>query len=112
MPQPVTKPGELLPGDLFEDCRYHPCLCTESNSPDDADGVYGISLVDGTPSGCSIAHCGLRKLTVEEVDHWKYFGPRDVVVEDRWWERWPQRAVDPSTHGEPNLDESDGSATA
>jgi hypothetical protein len=58
--------------------------------------VYGISLVDGTPSGCSIGNCSLRKLTVEEADHWKYFGPRDVIVEDRWWERWPQRGSSPS----------------
>jgi hypothetical protein len=54
MPQPVNKPGELVPGDLFEDCRYHPCLCTEGNSSKDVDGVLGISLVNGTPSGCSI----------------------------------------------------------
>jgi hypothetical protein len=91
MPQPISKPGELLPGDLFEDCRFHPCLCIESNTADDPDGVYGILLVDGTPCGCSVSHCGLRKLTVTEVDHWKYHGPTDRQVEDRWWERYPQK---------------------
>jgi hypothetical protein len=90
MPQPVINPGDLLPGDLFEDCRYHPCLCIEGNSPDDVDGVYGISLVDGTPSGCSISHCSLRKLTVDEAVRWKYYGPNDQVIEDRWWEHFPQ----------------------
>jgi hypothetical protein len=91
MPEDVNHPGELLPGELFEDCRHHPCLCIEANSPDDVDGVSGISLVDGTPCGCSIMHCGLRKLTLEEAVHWKYHGPKDVVVEDHWWERWPQK---------------------
>lgn len=90
MPTRVSQPGELLPGDLFEDCRFHPCLCYEANSSDDVEGVWGISLVDGTPCGCQIGACGLRKLTVEEAIHWKYHGPSDVVVEDRWWERWPQ----------------------
>jgi hypothetical protein len=90
MPQPVINPGELLPGELFEDCRYHPCLCTESNSRDDPDGVSGISLIDGTPSGCSIANCGLRKLTIEEAVHWKHHGPMDREIEDRWWERRPR----------------------
>jgi hypothetical protein len=95
MPQPVSTPGELLPGELFEDCRYHPCLCIEANSPEDVDGVHGISLVDGTPCGCSIWHCGLRKLTVAEAVQWKYHGPNDVVVEDHWWERWPQKNAKP-----------------
>jgi hypothetical protein len=89
MPVEVNQPGELRPGDLFEDCRYHPCLCIEGGSADDPDGVYGISLVDGTPCGCSIWHCGLRRLTVEEAVHWKYHGPKDAEFppEDRWWER-------------------------
>ncbi len=95
MPEPVNKPGELLPGDLFEDCRYHPCLCIEANSAEHPSGVYGISLVDGTPSGCSIWHCGLRKLSVEEAVYWKYHGPKDQDVDDHWWERWPQVGDDP-----------------
>ena len=97
MPTLISQPGELLPGELYEDCRFHPCLCIEGNSPDDLDGVYGVSLVDGTPSGCSISNCGIRKLTVEEAVHWKYHGPRDFVVDDHWWERWPQ--VDATPRG-------------
>jgi hypothetical protein len=91
MPQPVNQAGDLKPGDLFEDCRHHPCLCIEGGSPQDPDGVIGISLVDGTPCGCSISHCNLRKLTVDEAVHWKYHGPNDAEVEDHWWERWPQK---------------------
>ena len=87
MPQPVSQPGELQSGDLFEDCRYHPCLCTDGGAADDPDGVYGISLVDGSPCGYSVWHCGLRKLTVEEAVHWKHHGPTDIELksEDRWW---------------------------
>jgi hypothetical protein len=71
MPIPVSTPGELVPGDVFEDCRYHPCFCIEASSPADREGVVGISLVDGTPCNCSIVHCGLRKLSFEEAVHWK-----------------------------------------
>src|SRR5262245_25346907 len=95
MPLSISQPGQLKAGDLFEDGRYHPCLCIEANSPDDLDCVYGISLVDGTPCGGSICHSGLRKLTVEEAVHWKYHGPRDRIVEDHWWERWPQTGTAP-----------------
>jgi hypothetical protein len=87
MPQEVNKPGDLKPGDLFEDCRYHPCLCTEVGSDDDPSGVWGISLVDGTPSGCCIWNCELRKLTLEEALSWKCHGPAEGVLdpEKRWW---------------------------
>jgi hypothetical protein len=60
-----------------------------------ADGIHASVLmpalrmipmvVDGMPSGCSIAHCNLRKLTVSEAVYWKYHGPNDRIVEDRWW---------------------------
>ncbi|MCE9583749.1 MAG: GNAT family N-acetyltransferase [Planctomycetes bacterium] len=85
-PAPVTRPEDLLPGELFEDCRYHPCLCIESGSPGDSDAVYGISLVDGTPCGCSIVHCALRKLTVAEAVQWKRHGPPDAEVDKPWWD--------------------------
>jgi hypothetical protein len=87
MPVIVNKPGELLPGDLYEDCRYHPCVCIEANLIEDLDGVYGISLINGSPSGCSIAHCALRKLTIDEAVSWKRQGPTDehLSAEDRWW---------------------------
>jgi len=33
MPQLVHKPGDIVPGDIFEDCRYHPCLCYDVADP-------------------------------------------------------------------------------
>ena len=79
-----------MPGDLFEDCRSHPCLGIEANSAADPDGVQGISLIDGTLCNCSLSHCAPRKLTVEEAVYWKYHGPHDHSVSDEWWKRWPQ----------------------
>jgi hypothetical protein len=94
MPIEVNQPGDIRPGDLFEDCRFHPCLCIEGGSDDDLTGVHGISLVDGTPCGCSIEGCGLRKLTVDEAVQWKYEGPSDVdhsLIEVHWWNFRPQK---------------------
>jgi hypothetical protein len=75
MPEPVDVPGQLRPGDLFEDCRYHPCLCYDVGDPPDTEAVYGISLVDGSTCHCSIRHCGLRKLSPAEAWQWKSHGP-------------------------------------
>src|SRR5262249_47645506 len=61
MPEAVSQPGDIRPGDLFEDCRYHPCLCYDVS--DDGEAIFGISLVDGSTWQCSLAHCGVRKLT-------------------------------------------------
>jgi hypothetical protein len=89
MPTPVRSIGDIKPGDLFEDCAFHPCICIATGARDDEDGVEGISLVDGSgPRGCSATHCGLRRLTLEEAVHWKFHGPRDETLspEKRWWE--------------------------
>ncbi len=52
------------PGDLYEDCGFHPVLCIYR----DGDEVGGISLIDGSqPRACSIARCGVRKLTIADV---------------------------------------------
>lgn len=87
MPQAVSKPGDVVPGDLFEDCRYHPCLCYDVGDPGDEEAVFGISLVDGSTWQCSVYKCGLRKLTPAEVWQWKSQGPPDVEIEqeNRWW---------------------------
>ena len=87
MPTPVSKPGDVRPGDLFEDCRYHPCLCYDVGDPGDEEAVFGISLVDGTTCQCSVLHCGLRLLTPAEVWQWKSKGPPDVdpPLESGWW---------------------------
>jgi hypothetical protein len=85
MPELVHHPGDIQPGDIFEDCRYHPCLCYDVS--DDGNAILGISLVDGSTWQCSISHCGVRKLTPAEAWRWKSKGPADVEFEagDRWW---------------------------
>ena len=86
MPRDVRTPADLRPGDIYEDCAYHPCLCVRV----DDDDVEGISLVDGSyPRSCSIAHCGVRRLTPEEAWVWRISGPPDVDLEARyrWWDR-------------------------
>ena len=54
----------IEPGDIYEDCAFHPVWCTWV----DEDEIRGISLLDGTePRSCSLAHCGPIKLTVHEA---------------------------------------------
>lgn len=54
------------PGDLYEDCSFHPVLCVGVNEEDDE--MWGISLIDGSqPRACSLQHCGPVALTVEEA---------------------------------------------
>ena len=85
MPEVVRHPGEIQPGDIFEDCRYHPCLCYDIS--DDGKAIFGISLVDGSTWQCSISHCGVRKLTPAEAWRWKSEGPADVEFRpgEGWW---------------------------
>jgi hypothetical protein len=85
MPEVVGLPGGIRPGDIFEDCRYHPCFCYDIS--DDGTALFGISLVDGSTWQCSISHCGVRKLTPAEAWQWKSAGPADVDFEpgQRWW---------------------------
>lgn len=87
MPVVVSQPGDVQPGDIFEDCRYHPCYCYDLS--DDGRRIFGISLVDGSTWQCSVSHCGVRKLTPAEAWRWKSEGPADVefAPEDRWWGR-------------------------
>jgi len=57
---------DLAVGDLYEDCAYHPVLCTHVSYEDDE--IFGISLVDGSaPRGCSLEHCAVRKIDMEEA---------------------------------------------
>lgn len=44
----------ILPGDLYENCNYHPMVCVENNYGD----IYGVSMIDGSILGCSTFHCG------------------------------------------------------
>jgi hypothetical protein len=92
MPILVNSPADFQPGDYYEDCAFHPCICIGVNIEDDE--LLGISLVDGTyPRSCSVKHCGVRKLTLSEALHWRFFGPADQNMPDdkRWWYDYPKQ---------------------
>ena len=55
----------MVPGDFYEDCRYHPMLCIAVD--EDEDDLDGISLIDGFIGSCSLTHCGVQSLTFEEA---------------------------------------------
>jgi len=62
----------IKPGDIYEDCSYHPVLCTNT----DDDEIEGISLIDGSsPRCCSLSHCNVTKLSLKEAIHIKEHGP-------------------------------------
>jgi hypothetical protein len=86
MPTAIKRSADLKPGEIYEDCFCHPCLCTRV----DGNEVSGISLIDGSyPRMCSIDACDIRKLTVDEASFWKSNGPPDVELEPkhRWWDK-------------------------
>jgi hypothetical protein len=58
------QPGQIQPGDIYEDCSFHPVLCTFN----DGDEIHGISLIDATtPRACSIGYCAVIKLSIDDV---------------------------------------------
>ncbi|MFD8911783.1 hypothetical protein [Streptomyces sp. NPDC059575] len=60
-------PNDIQVGDVYEDCCFHPVLCT---AVDEVAGVVlsGISLIDGTfPRSCDALHCGPVRIRVEDV---------------------------------------------
>jgi hypothetical protein len=58
-------PRNLRPGDIYEDCEFHPVLCTDVH---DDDSVSGISLIDASsPRTCSINSCGITPLSIREA---------------------------------------------
>ncbi|MCB1682079.1 MAG: hypothetical protein H6858_10065 [Rhodospirillales bacterium] len=62
--------SRIQPGDIYEDCAYHPCLCFGVDYEEDDIAVWGISLIDGSyPRSCSLNHCGVEKMTMEQA--WK-----------------------------------------
>jgi hypothetical protein len=84
---------KFKPGDYYEDCSFHPCLCTEV---DEHGGISGISLIDGSsPRNCDINYCGVRRLTLDEVLLWKKAGPQNLehpwipLPDKQWW--WPRQ---------------------
>jgi hypothetical protein len=78
MPTLLVDADELKPGDFYEDCAYHPCLCTGTGM----GMVEGISLADGShPRQCGVPQCDVRKLTFEEAIQWRFRGPPDIPPE-------------------------------
>lgn len=73
----------IRPGDIYEDCQYHPVLCLENVAGD----LAGISLIDGSgPRCCSQFHCGVRKLTLREAEEIKKnWSDRYVQLMDEYW---------------------------
>jgi len=94
----INQPGSeddlsFVPGEIYEDCAYHPCLCVSVDK--EGDEIWGISLIDGShPRSCSLSHCGVIKLTVDQA--WrikqryiaKMQGRQGRAEEKRvrWWE--------------------------
>lgn len=65
-------------GDIYQDCAYHPVLCTSSCG----DDIEGISLIDGSwPRCCSIRNCAPRKISLKEAMKIKENGPSDEQKE-------------------------------
>ncbi len=72
----------LAPGDLYEDCSFHPVVCIEVDY--DRDEIFGISLIDGSyMRSCSFRFCGVRKLTIEEAWSIRRYGPPDIQDRNR-----------------------------
>ena len=56
--------ADFRPGDIYEDCSFHPVLCTYV----DEDEIGGISLIDASaPRACSLSGCAVIQLTIEDV---------------------------------------------
>lgn len=98
MAKRITKATDLKPGDYYEDCSYHPCICMSVNPGEREVTIFGISLVDGsTPRSCSLPGCAVRKLTLDEAMVWKFFGPADYELPDskKWHLQGERRWVIP-----------------
>jgi hypothetical protein len=74
--------GEIKPGNIYEDCAFHPVLCTFN----DGDEIRGISLIDATePRACSIGFCGVIKLSVEDVIEARRDWPAYRLLRETEW---------------------------
>jgi len=72
MKKKSTPKNQIKPGDFYQDCGYHPVLCTKA----DAYEVEGISLIDGSsPRCCSTAYCKPRKISFRTAIRIKTKGP-------------------------------------
>ena len=100
---------KLKPGDIYEDCAYHPVLCLGVDYT--KDEIWGVSLVDGThPRSCGLVHCGVRRLTPKQAWQIKMRGPlldpgiTPLSKDKQWWSEgsakneWKVRLVGPRRH--------------
>jgi hypothetical protein len=66
--------NKIKPGDFYQDCAYHPVLCTKSDYANDS--IEGISLIDGSsPRLCSFINCKPRKISLRRAVQIKEKGP-------------------------------------
>lgn len=72
-------------GTLVEDCRYHPCIITET---DGEGGIDVISLANYKSNGCSLFHCGIEKLTpertIELIKIYNKDGDKGIALNAGW----------------------------
>ncbi|WP_329458080.1 hypothetical protein [Streptomyces sp. NBC_01497] len=60
-------PAGIRVGDIYEDCFFHPVLCTDI---DDVAGLVlgGVSLIDGSsPRNCDARYCDPVRIPIEDV---------------------------------------------
>lgn len=72
------------PGDIIEDCRYHPCVIHTINSDGD---IHATSMVSGGMSSCSLWHCGVTKMTLDQALRFcKIYSESgyDAAIDDRY----------------------------
>lgn len=78
MNEETGRPELVVPGDIYEDPFFHPCLCIGV----DGGFAWGISLLDGTyPRTTDLYLSGIRRLTIQQAWEWKMKGPEQVAAE-------------------------------
>jgi hypothetical protein len=89
---------DLRPGDIYEDCFFHPVVCLGVDYK--SDEIWGVSLIDGSyPRSCSLLHCGVRKLTPKQAWLIKRHGPEAaddrerIALQRRWWGKIPETEI-------------------
>lgn len=81
----------LKPGDIIEDCRYHPCVVLDVNQDDlgDDDEIHMRSLITGSTGYCSAQYCGVRLISQGELAAWEEYGPRSGEALVAYWSALP-----------------------
>ena len=75
-------------GSYVEDCRFHPCIVTKNDGLGD---IEVISLCNSTFNSCSLYHCGIVRLTEEQVREYikayKEGGNKALAMKNGWSEK-------------------------